>query len=141
MQNMINISLPVVLMSLFVLVIVSTIILLELSIIFSFSILLPVSSSLTEMSRASLSGISSDTSGKPFPVSQRDTALSVTLIFSASSFCVKLFSFLSCAINAPVLFSIIHPTFQLNIITKRCICHPMNHRIGLNCKESAPLFN
>lgn len=47
-----------------------------------------------ETPKTSPSGFNNEVSGSPFPVSHREIALSVTISFSANSFCVKPFSLL-----------------------------------------------
>ena len=73
----------------------------------------PAKSSSTDMFSALLNAASTLTSGNPCPVSHFDTALFVTPNFSASSFCVIFNSFLLCAMNLPVLFSILRLPFCL----------------------------
>ena len=63
----------------------------------------------TDTSRASAKGSSKFISGKPFPRSQRLTALSVTIIFAASSDCVIPFSLRHCAIKVPNFWASILP--------------------------------
>lgn len=63
-----------------------------------------------EKSKAEASGSIVPISGKPIPLSQRLTALSVIFHFTAKSACVIFFSLRRSAINAPNIFASIYYT-------------------------------
>ena len=88
----------------------------------------PASSSFTVMSRAAASAGSREMSGKPRPVSQRETALSVTPTAPARSSWVIFFPRRRAAINVPVLCGsiCIPPPHQHNM--KARLCHSIVRR-------------
>ena len=88
-----------------------------------------ISNTLT--SNTSANGFMVLISGKPNPRSHRETALSVTLIFSASSACVHPFSFLIVAINSPnFLLSILSSSFSvIRFYYISSFYQPMNRRV------------
>ena len=74
----------------------------------------PFNSSFVDKPNSFDSGIKSDISGVPLPVSHLDIAFSVTFSFSASSCCVRFFSFLFVLIRFDIFSKFIYnPLFLI----------------------------